>query len=203
MQSLGMSDFIFYQGKKEEKREKGQRQRGIEPRSRGGRAGFSSLGQLVLDLEVPLDTALMVAWIAGISRPQPPCNIEHRGSKTKQTDAITKGKKENVKMTFGSSKSWLKHQKKNLYAQRSILVFSVDPTARPGFPWVFLCGYQQLERATGGVYASAIQGCGPCLRVPDLAVAFVVMSRATWEVPSQVTSRCIADQAITKWAARC
>lgn len=120
------------------------------------------------------------------------CNIAYRRRKTKHTDAITKGKK-----------NCEKELKKNLYAQRSILVFSVDPIARPGFPWVFLCGYQQLERATGGVYASAIQGCGPCLRVPDLAVASVVRSRATWEVPSQVTSRCLADQAITKWAARC
>lgn len=182
----------FITRKKEEKRQKGQRPTGIEPRPRGDRAGFGSLGQPIPDRQVPLDTAPVVEWLGDISRPQPHA--------TSHTDAG----RQNTQTPSRKAKRIVKRKKKkNLYAQRSILGFSVDPIARPGFPWVFLCGYRQLERATGGVYASAIQGCGPCLRVPDLAVAFVVRSRATWEVPSQVTSRCLADQAITKWAARC
>ncbi|KAL7932442.1 hypothetical protein V8C35DRAFT_307096 [Trichoderma chlorosporum] len=78
--------------------------------------------------------------------------------------------------------------KKNLCAQRSLSCSSVDPTARPGFPWVFLCGYQQLERATGGPPASAIQGWGPCLRVPDQEVGISQDGRARLRRPSQFAS---------------
>ncbi|KAL7951221.1 hypothetical protein V8C42DRAFT_2382 [Trichoderma barbatum] len=113
-----------------------------------------------------------------------PRTIDHRCSETKRETPPPEAGRLYMAKKKGEK------EKKNLCAQRLSLP-SGGPTARPGFPWVFLCGCQQLERATGGAYASVIQGWGPCLRVPDPAVPSVASALCELRRPSEFTTRTV------------
>ncbi|KAL6813913.1 hypothetical protein J3E69DRAFT_118098 [Trichoderma sp. SZMC 28015] len=122
MQLLGMPNFIVHHEKKEEKRQKGQRPTGIEPRPRGDRAGFGSLGQPIPDRKVPLDTAPVVEWLGAISRPQPHA--------TSHTDAG----RQNTQTPSRKAKRIVKRGKKKLIRPTIHLGVQRRSYCAPGFP---------------------------------------------------------------------